>query len=226
MNEEPIINEADQSINFNIKEIKEIKSKMRKIKSARVKKAPRRNYASKNTYEIVVKDVSQNDFITIKFIMPRRENTNDDDLNEFERPGRIAAYANISLNQIMSSISTQESQSVQAFSEEGYFSQLPAIGSIKIKCSFDERQEEINLLDGLKSMDLSAFTSIETGAASQNLNHSVESIKSQYKVNLKNSVGGSSFRSGSSLKSGLKALKKKFEKKAISFDNLLKLDKN
>ena len=103
--------------------------------------------------------------ITIKFVMPERDNA--EALNEYERPGRIAAYATLSLQQITTSIETQDQLSIPAFSEEGFYSLLPPIGTITVKSSFKEKLEEINLLDGLKQMDLSAFTSIETAAASQ-----------------------------------------------------------
>ena len=80
--------------------------------------------------------------------MPQRDNVAAD--NEYERPGRIAAYATLSLQQIISSVETHESLSIPAYSEEGFFSLLPPIGFLTVSSSFKEKIEEINLLDGLK----------------------------------------------------------------------------
>lgn len=162
--------------------------------------------------------------------MPQRENVAPD--NEYERPGRIAAYATISLQQITSSIETQESLTIPAFSEEGFFSLLPPIGSITVNSSFKEKFEEINLLDGLKSMDLSAFTSLETAAASQpssqpsSLINSVLSTQSVEQPSRSNSKI-SSLRSNSKLSKGLDILREKLKmKKNSSCPDLVLLETN
>lgn len=115
--------------------------------------------------------MKESDWITIKFLMPQRDNVAAD--NEYERPGRIAAYATLSLQQILTSLldKTHESLSIPAFSEQGFFSLLPPIGFITVSSSFQEKKfEETILPNGLKSIDLSAFRS--TAAASQPSSHS------------------------------------------------------
>jgi hypothetical protein len=57
---------------------------------------------SKFSYDIHVKNIREEDMITIKFIMPHREGVYI--YNDFEMPGRTAAYANISLSNVMNSI--------------------------------------------------------------------------------------------------------------------------
>ena len=93
----PIVDETDQSVNLTLKEMNAISNSLAHNSKSK-KKA--RNISSKINeskyqYNIAVKDVKESDLITIKFMMPYRENIAQD--NEYERPGRIAAYATLSL---------------------------------------------------------------------------------------------------------------------------------
>ena len=93
----PIVDETDQSVNMTLKEMNAISNSLAHNSKSK-KKA--RNISSKINeskyqYNIPVKDVKESDLITIKFMMPYRENISQD--NEYERPGRIAAYATLSL---------------------------------------------------------------------------------------------------------------------------------
>lgn len=104
----PVVDELDQSVNMTLKEMKAISNSV--TKKSKFKNKARKNKSkineSKYEYNIQIKDVKESDLITIKFVMPERDNA--EALNEYERPGRIAAYATLSLQQITTSIETQE----------------------------------------------------------------------------------------------------------------------
>ena len=68
---------------------------------------------------------------------------------EFEKPGKVVGYSNITLSKILES--DNESITLQVFSEEGFYSDVPPIGQIIIKSDF---YDNINLLSGLKTMDV------------------------------------------------------------------------
>ena len=98
-----VMDEADQYVNMTFKEKKVISNSL--AKNSKLKKTHTNDSKineSKYEYNIQIKNVKKSDWITIKFLMPQRENIAAD--NEYERPGRIAAYATLSLQQIISSV--------------------------------------------------------------------------------------------------------------------------
>lgn len=85
------------------------------------------------------KNLSKKDLLCISFKMPEKRSNSSGSFNDYERPGRVAAYCNINYDQVRASISTSRSMEINVFSEEGYYNQLPPMGQIEIRFNFYQK---------------------------------------------------------------------------------------
>ena len=76
-------------------------------------------------YAIECSKMSRSDFVCISFLMPQTEKKV---YSAFEKPGRMAAHCNLTYQSIQMALKTDYPVTIDVYSEEGYYQDLPPMG--------------------------------------------------------------------------------------------------
>ena len=92
-----------------------------------------------------------NENICLKFLMPRCDDASIKSSSEYEKPGRVTAYCNLNMQQLLKDEAFHgKGKKIEVFSEAAYFDPVARpLGEIQVRCNF--------LADKAQPLDLSSF---------------------------------------------------------------------